>query len=168
MIPVADQSSFARRKVSVMPIEFEIDHARRLVIARAKGVFTDADAFGYQRDAWCRPDVVGYSELVDMTEVEGISIPLPAGPRIQQLAVTAARQDPSALSSKFAIRRPRQPRLRSGPAVSDLSRDGSPEHERSRVFRTIAEALEFLRHRLARIPERPAPAVKSLCGAVLP
>jgi hypothetical protein len=39
-----------------MPIEFEIDHDRRLVLARGHGVLIDSDVFGYQR---ARSDVPG-------------------------------------------------------------------------------------------------------------
>lgn len=48
-----------------MPIEYTIDHERRLVLAKATGVFTDEDVFGYQKEVWSRPDVDGYSELVE-------------------------------------------------------------------------------------------------------
>ena len=41
---------------------YQIDHARRLVVARGKGVFADADVFAYQREDWSQPDVAGYDE----------------------------------------------------------------------------------------------------------
>ena len=53
-----------------MPIEFTIDHARRLVLATARGVLTGQDVFGYQRTVWSRADVQGYNELLDMRAVE--------------------------------------------------------------------------------------------------
>jgi hypothetical protein len=127
-----------------MPIEYEIDHARRLVIARGKGVFTDVDAFGYQRDVWSRPDVVGYDELVDMSAVEAISIPLPAGPRIQRLASTAAGQDPSALASKFAIVAPDSLAFGLGRQFQTYREMDARSTKEVAVFRTLPEALAFL------------------------
>jgi hypothetical protein len=35
-----------------MPITYRIDNARRRVVATASGTLTEADVFGYQRDAW--------------------------------------------------------------------------------------------------------------------
>jgi hypothetical protein len=94
-----------------MPIDYEIDHARRLVFARGRGIFADADVFAYQREVWSRPEVAGYDELVDMTEVEEIAIPTLAGPRIQQLAGEAAAQDHPTSAGKLAIVAPVPSRL---------------------------------------------------------
>jgi hypothetical protein len=52
-----------------MPIGYRVDHNRRLVAARAHGILVAEDLFGYQREAWSRPDVAGYDELVDMRAV---------------------------------------------------------------------------------------------------
>ena len=57
-----------------MPIVHRIDHERRLVVAEGRGIVTDQDVFGYQRDVWSRPEVAGYDELVDMSEVEDIAL----------------------------------------------------------------------------------------------
>src|SRR5262245_8116208 len=83
---------FSIRDLDV-PIEYTIDHDQRLVVARGRGIFTAADMFGYQREVWSRPDVTGYDELVDMTDVERIAARVPAGPRILELAREAAAQD---------------------------------------------------------------------------
>ncbi len=47
-----------------MPIEYLIDHERRLVMAKGQGTLTDEDVFGFQRDVWSRPEVNGCNELV--------------------------------------------------------------------------------------------------------
>src|SRR5258707_3669304 len=86
-----------------MPIEYYIDHARRLVVARGIGVFTEADVFGYQREVWSQSAVAGYDELVDMTEVKEIATPLPDGRRMTQLASEAAAQDHPTKAAKLAI-----------------------------------------------------------------
>ena len=39
-----------------MPIDFTIDHDRRLVTARGRGALTTDELFAYQRDVWLCPD----------------------------------------------------------------------------------------------------------------
>ena len=58
-----------------MPLEYRIDHRLRLVLTRAVGVLTDEQVFGYQHAVWSRPDVAGYDELVDMSDVEHVAVP---------------------------------------------------------------------------------------------
>jgi hypothetical protein len=74
-----------------MPIEYRIDHGRRLVLTKGRGTLTDADVFGYQRDVWSRPDVAGYSELMDMGEVMHIAVP--SHDRVRELAKLSAGMD---------------------------------------------------------------------------
>jgi hypothetical protein len=50
-----------------VPIDYLINHERRVVLARCRGVLTDEDVFGYQHEVWSRPEVAGYDELVDMS-----------------------------------------------------------------------------------------------------
>src|SRR5262249_11910815 len=57
-----------------MPIEFRIDHKRRMVFAKGHGTLTDREVFGYQLNVWSRPEVVGYNELVDLTDVQHIEL----------------------------------------------------------------------------------------------
>jgi hypothetical protein len=57
-----------------MPLEHRIDHRLRLVLARAIGTLTDDEIFAYQREVWSRPDVAGYDELVDMSDVEHVAV----------------------------------------------------------------------------------------------
>jgi hypothetical protein len=127
-----------------MPIDYYIDHARRLVVARGRGVFTDADIFGYQRDVWTQPDVAGYDELVDMTAVDDIVTANPAGPRIQQLAGEAAAQDLPTHTSKFAIVAPSH--LAYGLAREFKTyRDLDPRSNKEiGIFRSMPAALAFL------------------------
>jgi hypothetical protein len=127
-----------------MPIDYYIDHARKLVVARGRGVFADAEVFAYEREVWSQQEVAGYNELVDMTAVEQIAIPTPAGPRMQQLAGVAAVQDSPASAAKFAIVAP-------GSLAFGLGRQYQVYREidlrgtkQVGVFRTLAEALSFL------------------------
>jgi hypothetical protein len=125
-----------------MPIEFTIDHARRLVTATGRGTLTGQDVYGYQRDVWSRADVQGYDELLDMREVEHID--LPSIDNMRALAGLAASMDIPASSSKFAI-----------VATSDEAFGLSRMYETYRqlegkstkqvgVFRTLTEAYAYL------------------------
>jgi hypothetical protein len=125
-----------------MPIEFTIDHARRLVTATARGMLSGQDVFGYQRTVWSRADVQGYNELLDMRAVEGID--LPSVDNLRALAQLSASMDIPATSSKFAI-----------VATSDEAFGLSRMYETYRhlegkstkqvaVFRTLTEAYAYL------------------------
>ena len=125
-----------------MPIEYHIDHARRLVVATGHGTLIDADVFGYQREVWSRPDVAGYDELVDVSRVE--KVVLPSADRVRDLAELAVAMDAPASPSRFAIVAP-----------SDLTFGLARMYETYRglagggtkqvgVFRTRDDALTFL------------------------
>lgn len=125
-----------------MPIEVSIDHARRLVVAKASGLLTGREVFGYQRDVWSRADVQGYNELLDMRDVEQID--LPSVDHMRALAELSASMDVPATSSRFAI-----------VATTDEAFGLSRMYETYRqlegkgtkqvaVFRTLTEAYAYL------------------------
>ncbi len=125
-----------------MPIEYTIDHDRRLVTARGRGVFSDADVFGYQLDVGSRPEVAGYDELVDMTAVEHIA--LPSIGRIRQLAELGVKMDSGSPPTKFAIVAPDNISFGLGhiyKAYRSLDKRGT---KKVGVFRYIAQAYVFL------------------------
>jgi hypothetical protein len=74
-----------------MPIEFHCDHGKRLVLAKAYGILTEEEIFGYQREVWSREEVIGYDEVIDMSECE--KIVSPRSDRIRNLAALAASMD---------------------------------------------------------------------------
>ena len=125
-----------------MPIEFTIDHARRLVTAKARGTLTGQDVFGYQRDVWSRADVQGFNELLDMREVEQID--LPSVDNMRALAELSASMDAPRTSSKFAI-------VATSDEAFGLSRmyetyrhlEGKST-KRVAVFRSLPEAYAYL------------------------
>ena len=84
-----------------MPIDYVIDHDRRLVLARGHGTLTHEDVFGYQREVWSRPEVNGYNELVDMSQVVHIALQSVEG--VRELANLSAGMDARSSASKFAI-----------------------------------------------------------------
>jgi hypothetical protein len=138
-----------------MPIEYEIDFDRRLVLARGIGTFTDRDVFDYQREVWSRPEVSGFDELVDMTEVQHIA--LPSTGRVRDLAWLAALMDAPVKTSKFAIVAPTDVAFGLG-RMYEAYRGSEPRSTKSvGVFRTMKEALEFLGspHSEEPLPDRP-------------
>ena len=125
-----------------MPIEYRIDAARRLVLARAHGTLTDQDVFGYQREVWSRPDVAGFDELVDMSGVEHIALPRPE--RVPELSRFSTRMDASPPGSKFAIHAPTDVAFGLGRMYQTYREMDSGGAKKVGVFRTLDEALAFL------------------------
>ena len=84
-----------------MPIGYQIDHGRRLVLASASGKLTAEDFFTYKRNVWSRPEVRGFNELVDASKIEDIlSLSFE---KISGLAKLSADMDDNAISTKLAI-----------------------------------------------------------------
>jgi hypothetical protein len=126
-----------------MPIEFRIDHYRKLVMARGHGVFTHEEIMGYQREAWSRPDVVGYDELVDMTDVTRIDATSVDG--VRQIAATAAAMDDPDVHSRLAIVAPQDIAYGLGRMYEVYRGLNTQSTKEVSVFRTMAEALAWLR-----------------------
>jgi len=84
-----------------MPIEYEIDHQRRLVLAKGQGTLTDAEVFHYQSSVWSHPEVASYDELFDMSDVADIT--LPSTERIRELVRLSAAIDDALSPSRLAI-----------------------------------------------------------------
>jgi hypothetical protein len=126
-----------------MSIEYRIDHESRIVFAKGRDTFTDADAFGYQRDVWSRPELAGYHELMDMTDVVSIDTPSPS--RVRDLALLSAAMDIAANPSKFAIVAPGDVAFGFGRMFA-AHRESSPQSQKKEVavFRSMAAALNWL------------------------
>jgi hypothetical protein len=127
-----------------VPIEVEVDHERRIVFARIVGVLTDEDAFGYQRSVWSRPDVVGFDELIDVSDVEKIE--LPSAQRVEDLAKLGASMDPpeAKSSSKLAIVATTDFAFGLG-RMYEAHRASDPRSRKEvNVFRNRADALRWL------------------------
>jgi hypothetical protein len=125
-----------------MPIDHEIDHARRLVLAHGRGTLTDEEVFAYQREVWSRADVMGYDELVDMTAVEHIA--LPSADRVQDLARLSAGMDTRARPSRLAVVAPTDAAFGLGRMYQAHRELDTRSTKQVGVFRTRAEALAFL------------------------
>ena len=125
-----------------MPIDYRIDHERKLVLAKGRGTVTDQDVFGYQRDVWSRDDTAGYDELVDMSEVEHIA--LPSVDRVRQLASLSADMDTPSLASKLAIIAPQNVAFGLGRMYATYRQMEARSRKHVEVFRSRREALAVL------------------------
>jgi hypothetical protein len=125
-----------------MSIEYRIDHERRIVFAKGRDTFTDADAFEYQREVWSRPELAGYHELMDMTDVVSIDTPSPS--RVRDLASLSVAMDIPPKASKFAIVAPGDVAFGFGRMYA-AHRESSPRSQKEvAVFRSMAAALKWL------------------------
>lgn len=125
-----------------MQIEYWIDHERSLVWARGHGVLTDHDIFQYQREVWSRPEVAGYSELMDMSAVEHIAVESTA--RVWQLAHLSAGMDDPIRRARFAIFAPTDLAFGMGRMYESYRGLQPSATKEVGVFRLREEALAFL------------------------
>jgi hypothetical protein len=124
-----------------MPLDYHIDHGRRLVIATGRGTLTDQEVFGYQHEVWSHADVAGYDELVDMRGVEHIALPSAAS--IRELAEFSAKMD-TPIRSKFAIVASDNLAYVLGRMYDAYRWLDDRSTKQVDVFRTMEEALEWL------------------------
>jgi hypothetical protein len=125
-----------------MPIIYRIDHERRLVLARAIGIFNATVAFTYQRDVWTRPNVAGFDEIVDMSPVTEVEMNPPD--RLRQLAELSSSADLPTLSSRMAIVAPTDLTFGLGRMYEAHRALQSRSTKDVGVFRSLAEAYAFL------------------------
>jgi len=126
-----------------MPISYTVDHEHRRVHVKGAGVFTDDDVFGYQREIMAREDVLGYDELVDMTNV--IRIELPSFERVKDLAKLSAEMDPRHPPGRFVIVAPGDVPFMLGRLYKGIRAMIPGATRELGVFRTHEEAEEWLR-----------------------
>jgi hypothetical protein len=124
-----------------MPIEYRIDHPRRLVRAQGRGVLSHQDVFEYQRAVWSRTELAGYDELMDMRAVERIALPSAHG--VEELAALSASMD-DRRASKFAIVAPQDLAFGLGRMYQTYRSLDESSTKEVGVFRTLGEALAFL------------------------
>lgn len=125
-----------------MPIEHQIDHNRRLVLARGIGILTPEDFFEYQRNVWSLAEVRGYNELVDMSSVE--EIVEPTGSNIQRLADYAASMDEQTTPTKFAIVAPRDFLYGLGRMYQAYRNLNERSNKDIYVFKSIKDAMMWI------------------------
>jgi hypothetical protein len=140
-----------------MPYQVRIDHDLRLLVATLWGDVTESEVLEYQQHAtWTLPELLGYSELIDLTQVNeftfGIARYLP------MFADWSAHMDPpgelagcllivAADDFHFGLGR-----------MYQAHRELHPHTQRKvGVFRTVDEALSWLAaQRAAKASKPPA------------
>ena len=126
-----------------MPIEFSIDHERRLILARAHGVFTHDDVFRYQREVWSNRGIAGYDEVVDMSDVERIV--QPPVENVRDLASLAAEMDLGSEPSRLAIVAPTDIAFGLGRMYQAYRETDERSRKEVAVFRNRDDAFAFIR-----------------------
>ena len=125
-----------------MPIDFQIVHGRRLVLAKAIGIVTAEEFFAYQRELWSLAETRGYDELLDLSAVG--QIVSPTSENVQKLADLAASMDDATIATRFAIVAPGDfvyGMSRMYETYRNLKSRGTKE---IRVFRSMEEATDWI------------------------
>jgi hypothetical protein len=136
-----------------MPIDYTIEHQRRLVTAAATGTLTRDEIFAYQNEVWSRQDVAGYNQILDMSAVTSVDAPSPSGPSMEELAALAASMDDEALPTRFAIVAPGDLAFGLGRMYA-VYRGQQPKSAREvGVFRTMDEALAWIEGTMREAPQ---------------
>ena len=125
-----------------MPITYKIYHNQHLVVASCRGHLTGDEFFEYQQTAWSRPEISGYNELVDLSEVDEIVAPNVT--RLRQLADLSASMDAPGKASRFAIVAVTELQFALGRMYSTWRNSDHRTSKQAQVFRSLSEALEWL------------------------
>ena len=125
-----------------MPIDHRIDHHHRIVVTRVTGTLTDHEVFTYQHEVWSQPEVAGYDELIDMSDVQHVALPSPE--RVARLASVSAEMDAGAPASRLAIIAPRDFEFGLGRMYAAHREMDRRSTKQVGVFRTRPEALAWL------------------------
>jgi hypothetical protein len=125
-----------------MPIEFQIDHDRRLVSSKAVGKLAAEDLIRYQREVWSLPEVRGYDELIDMGGVG--EIVSPDLDTIKDLVALSADMDDREVATKFAIVASDTFAHGMGQIYGLLRNINPRSTKKVRVFRTVRDARDWI------------------------
>ena len=125
-----------------MPLDYRIDHERRVVFAAATGILTVEDFLLRHREVWARSDVAGFDAIYDLGGLDDLV--LSSGERLRELADLASTMDVPGVVSRLAIVAPRDFAFglaRMYEAYRSMSLRGSKTVS---VFRSMQAALDWL------------------------
>ena len=125
-----------------MPIEYQIDRDRQVVIAKAAGRVESREIHAYQGEVWSRSDTAGYDELVDMSAAELVTSP--STEQVRKLARMSAAMDSQRRASKFAIIAPRTALFGLGRMYQTHRELDDRSTKQVGVFRSMEDAIEWL------------------------
>jgi hypothetical protein len=147
-----------------MPIDYRIDRRRMLVLVTPRGLLTHGEMVAYQGEVWTRPELSGFDELIDMSNVDRLDLRSPD--QIFELAALSAGMDSGKPRSKMAIVASDRLHAALG-ALYRASRAESPSNRRDiEVFPDLEAALDWLRpqKRPSRQGEGRGPAGRKVTG----
>ncbi len=125
-----------------MPIDVRIDTDRRLVVGTPRGTMTHGDMESYQKSVWTRPELAGFHELIDMTQVEKVDFVSPEW--VADIASLSAGLDAPRTATRMAIVAVSEFHLALARLYQTL-RAADPRSTREvRIFPAAAEALAWL------------------------
>ena len=125
-----------------MPIEYHIDHGRRLVLTSASGKLTEEDIYNYRRNVWSLPDVRGFNELVDARKVEEIL--LITVEKMSELIKLSIYMDDKANSTKLAIVTSDTFLHGMGGLYEAFRNENPMSTKKVSVFRSMQEAIDWI------------------------
>ena len=130
--------------LAAMPLTYQVEREKRLVLVRLSGYLRTAEVFDYQRTVWSLPEVAGFDELVDMsgvTEVEAVGRDI-----MVELAALASSMDPVGTAARTAIVAAK-PEHFGLARMYEAHRETTPGATRKiRVFGEMDEAVAWLAH----------------------
>jgi hypothetical protein len=137
-----------------MPVEYRIDPVQRIVYVTPRGTLTAPELLAYQKEVWSRPDVAGFSELVDMREVGKIDYESPE--RVREVAGFAATMDPPQGGTKLAMVATHDAHFGLARMYQSF-REANPRSTREvRTFRSMEQAMAWLLPTGAASSDRPS------------
>jgi len=124
-----------------MPLEYEIDSVRRIVFVRAFGTLISNEIFNYQQKVWSQPEMAGYHEVVDMSDVSDLG---PVSSEVlRYLAEMSAETDSTIGLSKLAIVAPTSVLYGLG-RMFQAYREMNSNSKQIGVFRNREEAIAWI------------------------
>jgi hypothetical protein len=125
-----------------MPIAYKIYHDQQLVVTQCRGHLTGEEMFEYQQGAWSRPEISGYNELVDLSEV--VELVAPRVNKARELADLSASMDDPGKASRFAIVAVTELQFAMGRMYTAWRNSDHRTSKQAQVFRSRPEALDWL------------------------
>lgn len=125
-----------------MPIRYQVNAERRLILAVASESIGERDLIGYQQDIGTRPELAGFDELIDLSLVDSLlDIHLSTIKRVADLATSMERAHSP---SKLAIVAPQDIYFGLGRMFEAFRTRSSQTRKQVSVFRSLLEAERWL------------------------
>jgi len=125
-----------------MPVSYTVDHEQRRIVALAAGTVGEQNLIDYQKDIGRRPELAGYNEIFDVTQVDSLLDINFTG--LKRVADLAASMDGSGPPPRLAIVANRDMIFGLG-RMYEAFREAAPQaNKKVAVFHSRQEAEEWL------------------------